>query len=115
MSDPRVTIMIQEDLNMKLRNLQAQMIKKNPRQAVSFSKVINIVLQRALKKKNPNEPRGEVSGNGKRITIVIDENIHKKIKINHGNHIIECAKNNCEMPQWSFSKEINRLLRIGFA
>jgi hypothetical protein len=45
----RITIMIDEDLDKKLRMLQAKMIQ-NSSSAVSFSKVINDELRKGIKK-----------------------------------------------------------------
>ena len=46
----RVTIMLEEDLVKKLRDIQAKKIKDN-NDSVSFSEVINEVLESQLKKK----------------------------------------------------------------
>jgi len=47
----RLTIILDENVHKKLREYQARMIK-NKEEAVSFSRVINEVLQRGLKAKN---------------------------------------------------------------
>lgn len=44
----RVTIMIDEDLDKKLRNRQAKMIQQSTK-SVSYSRVINDVLRKVLK------------------------------------------------------------------
>ena len=55
-----------------------------------------------------------ITENSRRVTIMIDETIDEKIRIKFGKHIIKCAKEHCEMPTWSYSREINSLLRKGF-
>jgi len=45
----RVTIMIDDDLNKKIRSLQAKMILKG-NESVSYSHVVNLLLQDAMKK-----------------------------------------------------------------
>jgi len=45
----RVTIMIDGDLNKKIRSLQAKMILKENK-SVSYSHVVNLLLQDAMKK-----------------------------------------------------------------
>jgi hypothetical protein len=45
----RITVMIDEDINKKIRLLQAKMIQ-NENRSVSFSHVLNLVLQNAMKK-----------------------------------------------------------------
>ena len=45
----RITIMLDEDLVKRIREKQAKMIKESTK-SVSFSKVINDVLQQGLKK-----------------------------------------------------------------
>ncbi|MDH3656818.1 MAG: hypothetical protein OEM77_01610 [Nitrosopumilus sp.] len=45
----RITIMIDDDLNKKIRLLQAKMIQKENK-SVSYSHVMNLVLQDAMKK-----------------------------------------------------------------
>ena len=47
----RITIVLDDNVHKKLRVYQARMIK-NSEDAVSFSHVINEVLQRGLKSKN---------------------------------------------------------------
>lgn len=46
----RVTIMIDEDLDKKLRNIQANMIREETG-SVSYSKVLNLILRKDLDKK----------------------------------------------------------------
>jgi len=45
----RVTIMIDDDIDKKIRQMQAKMIMTASK-SVSFSKVLNLVLRKALKK-----------------------------------------------------------------
>lgn len=45
----RITIMIDDDLDKKIRLLQAKMIQKENK-SVSYSHVMNLVLQDAMKK-----------------------------------------------------------------
>ena len=45
----RVTIMIDDDLDKKIRSIQAKMIQKENK-AISFSHALNLVLQDGLKK-----------------------------------------------------------------
>jgi len=47
----RITILLDENVHKKFRDLQAKMIKKKG-EAVSFSHIVNEVLQRGLKAKN---------------------------------------------------------------
>jgi len=49
--DIRITIMLNEDLHKKLRELQGKMIK-NHKKGVSFSQVLNQTLRKSLKAKN---------------------------------------------------------------
>ena len=44
----RITIVLDDDLNRKLRSIQAKMLKEKNR-SVSFSRVLNQVLRRGLK------------------------------------------------------------------
>ena len=44
----RVTVMLDDDLNRKLRALQAKMLRES-KDSVSFSRVINHVLRKGLK------------------------------------------------------------------
>ena len=44
----RITIMLKSDVSSKLRNIQSKMIKSQDK-SVSFSKVINDVLEEGLK------------------------------------------------------------------
>lgn len=46
----RVTIMLDEDLDKKIRMRQAKQIEKSP-QSISFSRVLNDVLRESFKKK----------------------------------------------------------------
>jgi len=46
----RTSIMLDEDLQKKLRELQAKMIRQN-QEAVSFSQVVNIIIRRGLRAK----------------------------------------------------------------
>jgi len=46
----RISIMIDSEIQKKLREKQAKLIKKENR-GVSFSKIINVVLEECLKKK----------------------------------------------------------------
>ena len=45
----RVTVMIDSELDKKLRTMQAKMIQKENR-AISYSHVINLLLQETMKK-----------------------------------------------------------------
>ncbi len=45
---------------------------------------------------------------------MIDDTLDEKIRIMFGKHIIKCAKDHCEMPTWSYSRQINVLLKKGF-
>lgn len=45
----RITVMIDDDVMMKVRNIQSEMIKKSEN-SVSFSRTINEVLRLAMKK-----------------------------------------------------------------
>jgi hypothetical protein len=45
----RITIMLDDELNKKIRSMQAKMIQKENK-SVSFSQVLNLVLQDSLKK-----------------------------------------------------------------
>ena len=45
----RVTVMIDDDLNKRIRSLQAKMIQKENK-SISFSHVVNLLLQDAMKK-----------------------------------------------------------------
>ncbi len=47
----RITIMLDEDLHKKLRELQGKMIG-NSKEAISFSQVLNKALRKSLKTKN---------------------------------------------------------------
>jgi len=47
----RITIMLDEDLHKKLRELQGKMIRNN-KEAISFSQVLNKVVRQSLKAKN---------------------------------------------------------------
>jgi len=47
----RITIMLDEDLHIKLRELQGKMIK-NHKIAISFSQVLNNTLRKSLKAKS---------------------------------------------------------------
>ncbi|GFN40731.1 MAG: conserved hypothetical protein [Marine Group I thaumarchaeote] len=45
----RITIMLDDDLQKKLREKQAQLIKQS-KKSVSFSKVVNLILSEGIKK-----------------------------------------------------------------
>lgn len=45
----RITVMIDDDLDKKIRQVQAKMIQ-NESKSVSFSRVLNIFLEKGLKK-----------------------------------------------------------------
>jgi len=45
----RITVMMDDDMSKKIRLLQAKMIQKENK-SVSFSHVLNLVLQNAMKK-----------------------------------------------------------------
>ena len=46
----RVTIMLDNNLGKQLRKIQSEMLVQNPASATSFSKVLNLVLKKGLKK-----------------------------------------------------------------
>jgi len=48
MANVRITVVIDEDLNKKLRAVQAKLIAKSEK-SVSFSKMINDLLRKSLK------------------------------------------------------------------
>lgn len=56
----------------------------------------------------------DITKNSRRVTVMIDEEIDRKIRIKFGKHVIKCANDYCEMPTWSYSRQINELLRKGF-
>ncbi|MCZ6582867.1 MAG: hypothetical protein O6761_06825 [Thaumarchaeota archaeon] len=45
----RITIVLDDPLNEKLRSIQAELIQKSPK-SVSFSHVLNLVVEEGLKK-----------------------------------------------------------------
>ena len=56
-----------------------------------------------------------ITENSRRVTVMIDDKMDEKIRIMFGKHIIKCAKEHCEMPTWSYSRQINELLRKGLS
>ena len=79
--------------------------------AVFLSRIMNDIL-RASNFKNLekyNTPRGPV--NRDRITLVFDEDNHKKIIEETASAIEKCALNYCGEPSQSYSKVVNNVLR----
>jgi len=48
----RVTVVLDDSYNEKLRNIQAKLIKNSPK-SVSFSRVLNLVVEEGLKTFKP--------------------------------------------------------------
>lgn len=111
-SPRRVTLMMDGDIVKKLTMIQAKLIKETVA-TVSFSKVVNMYVEEGLKKKETsNDSRTTWNHEGaKRLTVMLDAENDKKIKIRFGKHIVKCANEYCEMPSWSFSREINAIIR----
>ncbi len=47
----------------------------------------------------------------RRVTIMIDDDLDEILRVQFGKHIIKCARDHCEMPTWSYSRQINKELR----
>jgi len=105
--------MIDVDIDKKLRNLQSKRIEHNTK-GYSYSKTINEVLDRVVNKKIITKKVDKYLKEYRRVTIMIDEKIDERIRVMFGKHIIKCATEHCEMPSWSYSREINTWLSAGF-
>jgi len=106
----RVTIMVDGNVDRKLRNYQANLLKKSLK-GVSYSKVLNLIIEKGLKKRKIPE-LSKYTGESKRVTVMMGVVVDKKIKLRYGKHIIDCANKQCELPSGSYSREVNNLLRI---
>jgi len=105
--------MIDVDIDKKLRNLQSKKIEET-KAGYSYSKILNEVLGRVVNKQIVTKKVDKYLQNYRRVTIMIDEKIDERIRVMFGKHIIKCATDHCEMPSWSYSREINTWLRAGF-
>lgn len=109
----RVTIMVDVDIDRKLRILQSKKIQEE-QGSYSYSRVLNEVLAKVVNKKIVTKKVEKYLQEYRRVTIMIDEVLDEKIRVMFGKHIIKCATDHCEMPSWSYSREINSWLRAGF-
>lgn len=109
----RVTIMVDIDLDNKIRSLQSKRIAEK-QGSYSYSKTLNEVLGRVVSKKIVTKKVDKYLQNYRRVTIMVDEKIDERIRVMFGKHIIKCATDHSEMPSWSYSREINTWLRAGF-
>ncbi len=109
----RVTIMVVEGLDKKLRDYQSKIIRQT-QSSFSYSRALNTKLSIGLRSRKKVDQYEYLDGEKRRVTVMFDRDVLKKIKLEFGRHIIDCANDYCEMPSWSFSKEVDKHLRRAF-
>jgi hypothetical protein len=112
MTGNRVTIMVDDELDKRVRSQQAKMIREISG-SYSYSRTLNDIVEIGLKKRNAGENKTKSSG-GKRVTVMMDKELDRQIKLRYAKHIEKCANDYCEMPSWSYSRQVNLLLKLGF-
>lgn len=104
--------MVDADLDRLIRNTQSDVIHAE-NISYSYSECLNEIVAKGLKRKlKPEYPKWE--GEYRRVTVMMDKESDKKLKLAYANHIRKCALEYCELPSWSYSRQVNNFLRLGF-
>lgn len=105
--------MVALDIDKKIRNYQSKQIQES-QGTYSYSKALNVLLAKGISVIRKGDEEKYLFVDKKRVTVMFNPEILKKLKILFGKEIIECANNYCELPQMSFSKEVDKQLRKVF-
>lgn len=109
----RVTIMLDGNISKKLRSLQSAIIKSS-KSGCSFSKVLNDMIRLVPDQSTHHHIIKRSTSEDERVTIMIDKPLDAIIRTDQAREILQCVKDQCELPSTSYSRVINRRLDLAF-